>query len=102
MATSESSLEDWLESRIPGVPVQFRPYLLRAGEGGLDPLGLAARGEAALRRALDRPGRVRSSAFDLLAADAFLTWACEAMAREADVGSGLQALLEGLGAVLEP
>jgi hypothetical protein len=93
----EDGLEAWIRSRIPGVPDEFLPYLLRGRGGPVDPWGLVARGEAALRRALETPGRVRSAAFDLLVADAFLTWACEAMAEEADVGSGLERMVEALG-----
>ena len=54
-------------------------------------------GVEALSRALEKPGRNRETAFELLAADAFLTYACEAVAQEADVGAGLEGLLERLG-----
>jgi len=96
-AMAEEGLEAWLRSRTPGAPDRFLPHLLREGSGSVDPWGLASRGETALRRALESPGRVRTAAFHLLVADAFITWACEAMAREADVGSGLESLLEALG-----
>ena len=94
---AEGGLEAWLRSSTPGVPDRFLPHLLREGSGSVDPWGLAARGEVALRRALECPGRVRAAAFDLLVADAFLTWACEVMAREEDVSSALEALVELLG-----
>jgi hypothetical protein len=58
---------------------------------------LAELGEAALRRALENPGRDRGAAFHLLAADAFLTYACEVGAEEADVQGSLMALLEQIG-----
>lgn len=96
-AMAEEGLEAWLRSRTPRAPDRFLPHLLREGSGSVDPWGLASRGETALRRALESPGRVRAAAFHLLVADAFITWACEAMAREAEVGSGLESLLEALG-----
>ncbi len=96
-AMTEGSLEAWLRSRTPEVPEPFLPHLLRDEAWSVDSRGLAARGEAALRRALETPGRVRSAAFHLLVADAFLTWACEVVAREADVGEGLEALMKKLG-----
>lgn len=68
----------WLDGRDPPPPVELRSRLD-------DDLGgtahLAARlTEAAVRRlrqARARPGE-RAAAFDLLAADAYLTYACEA------------------------
>ncbi len=94
---TEGSLEDWLRSRSPEVPEPFLPHLLRDKAWAGDSRDLAARGEAALHRALETPGRERSAAFHLLVADAFLTWACEVVAREGDVGAGLEALLKKLG-----
>jgi hypothetical protein len=44
-----------------------------------------------LSEALRRPGRVRESAFDLLAADALITYACEAAL---DVEEGAAGLAE--------
>ncbi|MCJ7627247.1 MAG: hypothetical protein MUO50_02550 [Longimicrobiales bacterium] len=55
------------------------------------------RGTQALSRALERPGRIRESAYFLLAADAFFTYACEAVAREGNVRAGLEGLLGLLG-----
>ena len=49
-----------------------------------------------LDEALARPGRVRESAFALLAADALLTYACEAAVESDDPDGALQALLPGL------
>lgn len=51
-------------------------------------------GLAALERAAARPGRVRESAFHLLAADALLTYACEAALESADPESALLRTLE--------
>jgi hypothetical protein len=52
-----------------------------------------SRGEEALSRSLQRTGRDREAAFLLLAADAFFTYACEAMAEADDPGRGLEDLL---------
>ncbi|MGD2122323.1 MAG: hypothetical protein PVJ76_11295, partial [Gemmatimonadota bacterium] len=58
---------------------------------------LAGLGEQALQRTLAQPGRNRPAAFHLLAADAFLTYACEAIVEGSDVQTGLKALLERVG-----
>ncbi len=63
----------------------------------MDPARLIEWGLRALSRALEKPGRVRAAAFDLLVADAFLTYACEAMAASGDVGAGLESLIGQLG-----
>ncbi len=94
-------LEAWLGERRPQVPPAFLPVLLReADDLAPDADGLAELGERALRRALETPGRVREAAFHLLAGDAFLTYACEALAGSRDVEGGLGSLLERLGARL--
>lgn len=54
---------------------------------------LTTDGLRALDRARTHPGRVRQSAFDLLAADALLSWACEAALEQPDPGAALDALL---------
>lgn len=96
MSVSDKTLEMWLQEREPAVPGPFLPHLL--GDPSVPPgvAELADLGEAALFRALGKPGRNRGAAFDLLAADAFLTYACEAGAEEADVRACLTALLEHL------
>lgn len=73
----------WLRDRRPEAPDDLAARVLErvreAGDGSgerADVLLAAAR--VSLREALDRPGRVRASAFELLAADAFATYACEA------------------------
>jgi hypothetical protein len=93
----ETELKAWLGSRSPAVPESFLPHLLGAGIGPLDPWGMAIRGEEALRRALKTPGRVRAAAYHLLVADAFLTWACEAAAREPEAGPALESLVRVVG-----
>jgi hypothetical protein len=97
MPTAEDEFRRWLSTRKPAVPESFLSHLLGEGPGSLDPWGLAGRGEGALQRVLEAPGRVRAAAFHLLVADAFLTWACEAMAREPDGGLALESLVRELG-----
>ena len=106
----------WLDSRTPAPPAELRA----AVEAGLDvgaDAGGAARSAppssppvelltgaavARLTAALERPGRVRESAFDLLAADALATYACEAALDADDPGPALarlgRRLLESGGA----
>jgi hypothetical protein len=57
-------------------------------EGGLAELG----------RARAEPGRVRRSAFHLLAADALVTYACEAALEHADPEEALRRVLERVAA----
>lgn len=93
-----SSVDRWLEERLPAVPPILRSWLHRTegpAEGVVGPL--LARGRAALHDAVVRPGRNREAAFHLLAADAYLTWACEAAAEEDDPGDALAALTQSVG-----
>jgi len=95
-----NSLEDWLGRRVPEAPDTFVPHLLRfGGDEPPSPQCLGVAGAEALARALASPGRNRASAFDLLAGDALLTYACEAQAEEeGDVGEELAAFIRRLGA----
>lgn len=83
------------------VPDAFRPRL----EAWLEEGGGAEREaclDAALRAlavALRPEGRERGGAFDLLAADALVTLACEAAASEADPGAALEDVLERVARV---
>jgi hypothetical protein len=52
----------------------------------------------ALGRARARPGRHRESAFDLLAADALVTYACEAAVEGEDIEDGLSRILRTVSA----
>lgn len=79
------TLREWLEARTPPVPRAFGEWVLPEepeAEAGVEPLVREA--EAALARALSPEGRPRDGAFDLLAADAFVTYACEAALQEDD------------------
>ena len=78
-----------------GVPDAFRPWLeawLPPGSPG-DRATLVAAGVRALEAALAPEGRQRAGAFDLLAADALVTRACEAAAAEPDPGAALADVL---------
>jgi hypothetical protein len=94
------TLKDWLEERSPSVPGPFLLHLLEAGS--LDPCTakeLGRVGGDALSRALGSPGRNREAAFALLAGDAFLTYACEALTEEdGEVGPCLEGLIQRMGA----
>lgn len=92
------SLESWIRARIPSLPDSFLDLLLKEGEGEMDDSpACLSRGLAALERALKFPGRVRSSAYLLLAADAWITYACEDAARGEDPRELLEGLLRRLG-----
>lgn len=84
----------WLDARRPPPPAALRARLDQAvGDAPLPlPAHLAALGRELLARVASRPGGGRELALDLLAADAFVTYAFEAQA-ELDVG-GLAALAE--------
>lgn len=78
------TIRDWLDARRPVVPAGFRPYVAPADPdrrpGSPEDLvdQLAAEAAAALGRARGRDAADRAGAFDLLAADAWATWAAEA------------------------
>jgi len=95
---SSGALERWLRGRNPKIPALFLPHLL-GQEGGTfaGPDQLEFDGAEVILRALKLSGRNRTAAFDLLAGDALLTYACEAMTEEADPRAGLELLLGRLG-----
>lgn len=82
----------WLHGRRPEPPAALREHLDAAIEDSDErlPEHLAAAGRGLLRRVADTSAGGRPVALDLLAADAFVTYAFEAQA-EADV-AGLTAL----------
>ena len=84
----------WLETRRPAPPDVLRPSLAAAvDDAALSlPDHLARLGERLLARVAGRPAGGRELALDLLAADAFITYAFEAQA-EVDA-AGLAALAE--------
>ena len=88
----------WLETRRPAPPEVLRPSLAAAVTDADLPLPdhLALLGQRLLARVAGRPAGGRELALDLLAADAFVTYAFEAQA-ETDV-AGLAALAGRVGA----
>ncbi len=97
-----SALAAWLGDRRPVPPREPRARLEAVAEdapgaGASDPdaraRALAEVGLDALAGARGRPGRVRESAYDLLLADALLTYACEAALDAADADAVLEALV---------
>lgn len=85
----------WFDTRRPAPPAALRARLVQAVADDPRPLAehLAELGRELLARVASRPAAGRELALDLLAADAFITYAFEAQA-EADV-AGLAALAEG-------
>lgn len=68
---------------------------LCVGLGDESPLAELLQGSCArLDRARARPGRVRESAFELLVADALITYACEAALESEDPTTALGSLFE--------
>ena len=89
-----TALGTWIDARRPAVPNGLKEWLavdddLLLSVAGLAELGIVALGRAEVSRRLDR-----YAAFQLLAADAFLTYACEAAVDEPDVASGLHLILD--------
>ena len=84
---TRSDVVTWLAGRRPAAP----PTLIEPMTRGLTdspsslPDHLAEAGRALLDRVLARPGGGRELALELLAADALVTYACEAQA-ELDAG----------------
>lgn len=88
----------WLDEREPAPPLELREWLMVPDDGLPLVEALTAAGTQALAEAVRRPGRDREAAFHLLAADALLTYACEATAHEPDVEARLRQILERIGA----
>jgi hypothetical protein len=95
---SNKSLELWLQERTPKIPEAFRPGLEVDPSETADVEGLLSRGLDSLDQALGLPGRNRDTAFHLLAADAFITYACEAATGGGNVLGDLEGVLDGIGA----
>lgn len=91
---------DWLSTRTPPAPDPLKAWL-KIPEVGSDPdVGLASVpktlldvGLAHLEEAVARPGRDREAAYRLLAADALVTYGCEAASEAPDVEGVLREVL---------
>ena len=79
-----SDLQAWIRTRSPAPPMELGPWVDGADRGPPSVDDLTRVGLRALDQARARPGRVRDSAFRLLAADALITYACEAALEEED------------------
>lgn len=91
---------DWLASRTPPAPDELKAWLTIPDsgadlEGGVTsvPGRLVAGGLAHLDQAVARPGRDREAAYQLLAADALITYGCEAASEAGDVRGMLSKIL---------
>ena len=89
-----TALRNWLDARRPAVPDGLKEWLAVEGEVAVSVAGLADLGIAALDRAEVARQLDRHAAFQLLAADAFLTYACEAAVGEPEVASRLHLILD--------
>lgn len=90
-----AGVRGWLGERLDEVPPELLRRLDLAPAEGRETVRetLTRRGLEALSEAAGRPGRDREAAFRLLAADAYLTYACEATVEEADVETALVDLI---------
>ncbi len=97
------ALRSWLDRRRPRAPSSFLPHLLdEDGDRPMGPRELTEAGIRAIEDALAHPGRDRCGAFRLLVGDAYLTYACEALAEEGDALGGLEELLRRVGEGCRP
>lgn len=89
-----NTLRTWLAARTPVPPDAL---VLPIPEGPGDPAAqLTEAASTALARALAGTGE-RRGAYDLLAADGLLTYACERAAADPDPEAGLLRILERIG-----
>lgn len=99
-----ADVREWLDGRRPEPPEGLRRRVdealastRAASEGrsnGTDARVLIEAGRERLETAMARPGRVRESAFELLVADALVTYACEAALESDDAVEALRRLME--------
>ena len=88
-----SDIDAWMEARRLAAPMDLGPWLHADGESGSMTERITLLARKALDEARARPGRLRESAFQLLAADALVTYACEAALEQADPSAALRAIL---------
>ncbi len=91
-----SAATAWLTGRRPVPPLGLRPWLLPGGDAGTVLEVLTAAGCSEMLRASVRPGPIRESALHLLAADALITYACEAALETDDPARALSATLRAV------
>jgi len=97
-----TAAREWLAAREPKAPADLAERMTEQAAAACSEsdipgeVAMAAATEE-LRRALERPGRVRASALSLLVADAWITCACEAALEADDPVTGLRAMTERIG-----
>jgi len=94
---AETPLSEWLRRREPRLPEVFLDRLLSEGSGDASTATLVRLGTGALSRSKNATGRQREAAYDLLTADAYITYACELAARSQEVEAELVAVLRSVG-----
>ena len=72
-----SDLKTWISQRRPISPLELGPCIAASGVTAVSASVITKIACDALSQARLSPGRVRNSAFQLLTADALLTYACE-------------------------
>ena len=79
-----NQLQEWVGGRLGEAPIELGSSIdiSQFYEGSITTLIRGAL--SALERACSRPGRVRASAFQVLIADALITYACELALDEKD------------------
>ena len=94
---SGAALSDWLAERTPPAPPAFEPWLALAdADVSTGPAALVELARAALLRAEEPGARPHAGAFDLLAADAWVTYACESALESDDPRRALDGVLAAL------
>ncbi len=91
---------DWVATRTPPAPDELKAWL-KIPDEGTDPAGgvgavtgcLVSAGLLHLEKAVARPGPDREGAYQLLAADALITYGCEAASEAGDVRDALREVL---------
>ena len=91
---------DWIATRTPPAPDELKAWFKIPGDnsdpdGGVAsvPGSLLRAGLLHLEDAVGRPGRDREAAYQMLAADALVTYGCEAASEAVDVRGVLREVL---------
>ena len=95
--THDGSVRGWIETRTPPVPEGCETWMAPASphaEASVTALVLEAR--QSLTRVQEADDRSRLGAFDLLAADGFVTWACESALEQVDPVASLTGIVDAL------
>ena len=96
------SLDDWLVLRRPPAPAELKAWwedpVKVVNSDGRSASIASSLIKGGMERAVAMPGRNRDAAYRLLAADAWVTYACEAASEVADVRGALGEVLGQLEA----